>query len=166
MGLLHGIVARIMVGDEKDAGTDDDVYLGLFGKGGGCEFPLDTRRDDFLTGRLTKMHFGVVWEGEQLNGSLIAHGQSDVPYEHHLNGQTPSGHNSPGARQVDIDLIEYVTFGSGPQKNRIMMTPSVLQIPRYFFIERNQYYRFLKKTKPSDWDRSTENKCGCVKSCR
>jgi hypothetical protein len=43
---VTGIYITVSTGDESDAGTDGDIYLGL----GGREFHLDTDLDDFESG--------------------------------------------------------------------------------------------------------------------
>ena len=47
--LLKGLVAILTTADieNKDTGTDDHIYIGLVGRGGGREFALATEEEDF-----------------------------------------------------------------------------------------------------------------------
>ena len=36
---ILGITVEMMTSDTKDSGTLDEVYIGIWGKGGGREFP-------------------------------------------------------------------------------------------------------------------------------
>ena len=48
MAELTGIAATLTTAATENAGTDDHLYIGVIGTGGGREFPLDYPRfDDF-----------------------------------------------------------------------------------------------------------------------
>jgi hypothetical protein len=55
MTLIRSVHALVYTGDESDAGTDGDVYLGA----GGREFHLDTEGEDFDPGSMQTYRFGT-----------------------------------------------------------------------------------------------------------
>lgn len=76
-------------------GTDDHVYVGIIGRHGGSEFPLDVRDfDDFEAGTSVKYWFGDVWEGTALT-------DAKRPYE-------ADGENHPYRRNIDLEGVDYV----------------------------------------------------------
>ena len=45
---ILGMVVALKTFNSEDAGTDDEIYLGMWGTGGGREFPLSSpNHDDF-----------------------------------------------------------------------------------------------------------------------
>ena len=91
MADVLGIVARIVTG----RGTDDRVYLGVVGTGGGSEFPLDVPGvDDFEYGSDVTYWFGEVWDGAELTEASRA--------------REGDGENDPRSRFIDLDLVRYV----------------------------------------------------------
>jgi hypothetical protein len=54
------MVVALNTFDSEDAGTDDEIYLGLWGTGGGREFPLSSsNHDDFERGASDLYMIGV-----------------------------------------------------------------------------------------------------------
>jgi hypothetical protein len=93
---IKGIVVQVLTRDQVATGTDDRIYLGVFGRGGGSEFPLDIRGiDDFERGSIEKYWFGSVWDGDILSGAEMR------PY-------AARGLNNPSTRDIDINLVDYV----------------------------------------------------------
>ena len=95
MADIKGILVELKTKSGGGAGTDDHIYVGVFGKGGGSEFPLDVRGfNDFEAGANVKYWFGDVWEGGVLTGAKR-------PYE-------AGSWNDPELRYIDLDMVDYV----------------------------------------------------------
>ncbi|UCF08076.1 MAG: hypothetical protein JSW28_10635 [Thermoplasmata archaeon] len=95
MAGLKGIVIRLKTKKESGAGTNDHIYIGVMGPGGGSEFPLDVPGfNDFEEGSDVKYWFGDVWEGAALSGAKN-------PFQAHK-------WNDPKIREIDMDKIQYV----------------------------------------------------------
>ena len=63
MSDLTGITVTLTTAADEDGGTDDHVYLGVIGLGGGREFPLDDPDwDDFELEEPIKYKLGETWE--------------------------------------------------------------------------------------------------------
>ena len=63
MSDLTGIAVTLTTAADEDAGTDDHVYLGIIGLGGGREFPLDDPdQDDFELEPPVRYKLGETWE--------------------------------------------------------------------------------------------------------
>ncbi len=94
---LRGMVVRLRTENQAWAGTDDHIYIGVFGKGGGREFPLDVGPfNDFERGTDIRYHLGTVWDGTVLPGTKKP------------KGSEPGGRNNPAWHNVNLDLIDYV----------------------------------------------------------
>jgi hypothetical protein len=97
MSHIRGIVIRLRTKNQSGAGTDDHIYIGVVGSGGGREFPLDVRGfDDFEKGSDVKYWFGNVWEGGILTGAK-------KPYR-----SEPGGRNDPAWFRIELDEVDYV----------------------------------------------------------
>lgn len=95
MANIKGILVRLKTENEGGAGTDDHIYVGVVGKQGGSEFPLDVRGfNDFEKGTDVKYWYGDVWEGGVLAGAVR-------PY-------AAGGWNDPEYRYIDLDAVDYV----------------------------------------------------------
>ena len=63
MSNLTGITVTLTTAADEDGGTDDHVYLGVIGLGGGREFPLDDADwEDFELEEPIKYKLGETWE--------------------------------------------------------------------------------------------------------
>jgi hypothetical protein len=95
MASIQGILVKLKTKSTSGGGTDDHIYIGFVGKGGGSEFPLDVKGfNDFEPGADVKYWFGDVWDGSELAGAKR-------PYA------AGSG-NDPGPRYIDMDQVDYV----------------------------------------------------------
>ena len=98
MGSLKGMIVKLDTKNISWAGTDDHLWIGVFGKGGGREFCLDVRHfDDFEPDAYVKYWFGNVWDGAELSGAR-------KPWQ----SQATENWNNPSVDDVDLDAVEYV----------------------------------------------------------
>lgn len=94
MAKIKGMVVKLKTKTGAYSGTDDHIYVGVFGKQGGSEFPLDVRGfDDFETGTV-KYWLGTVWDGSVLQGAK--------------NPFKAFSWNDPETRYIDMDKVDYV----------------------------------------------------------
>lgn len=85
----------------KWAGTDDPIYIGVVGKGGGREFALDVEGfNDFEKGTDVKYWFGTVWDGDALGGAK-------KPYHSEADADTRRW-NKPSHDDIELDQVDYV----------------------------------------------------------
>lgn len=97
MTRLKGMIVRLVTDKEKWAGTNDYMYIGVYGKGGGREFPLDVKDfRDFQQGSDIRYHLGTVWDGAALNGTMKPAGSK------------PGQKNDPLWHSVELDKVDYV----------------------------------------------------------
>jgi hypothetical protein len=94
---LTGMAVTLTTDGDADSGTDDNLYIGIIGSGGGREFPLDSQKDDFNRGETEKFALGVIWEGGFIDGSTKFPLQSD-----------PGKDNDPALIPVDVDRVNFV----------------------------------------------------------
>ena len=67
---LAGMVVRLKTSQSRHSGTDDHIYIGVVGTGGGREFPLDVKGfNDFEQGTDIRYWFGSVWDGTALSNA-------------------------------------------------------------------------------------------------
>lgn len=93
--MLKGILVNLTTAN--NGGTDDHIYLGVFGKGGGSEFPLATDNfDDFESGTKVKYRLGDVWENNATSSTKIP------------SRSTGNDWNNPWYRDIDLDMVDYV----------------------------------------------------------
>lgn len=99
-----GIVVSLQTESRNWAGTNDHLWIGVFGKGGGREFALDVHNfDDFEEGTTVKYWFGEVWEGTQLAGAK-------KPWH----SQVGERWNNPQAWQtINLEKVDYVYLKKG-----------------------------------------------------
>lgn len=70
MSYLRGMIVQLNTGLGKHSGTDDPLYIGVMGTGGGREFPLDVKWfDDFERRSRVKYLLGEVWDEEAAAGA-------------------------------------------------------------------------------------------------
>ena len=97
MTKLQGMIVRLQTKNQSGAGTDDHIYIGVVGKGGGREFPLAVKNfNDFERGADVVYWLGTVWDGTAVVGARKSH------------KSTPGGRNNPGWFDIEIDDVEYV----------------------------------------------------------
>lgn len=105
MAAILGILAGVDTFNGANAETDDEVYLGMWGKAGGREFPLrsSTYTKNFGRGAETLYQLGV---------NVI--GQTAVYPDH----AGPGEQNDPAGIPIELSSIEYVylrkqAYGTG-----------------------------------------------------
>lgn len=103
MSKLLGITVGLKTGPGQWSGTDDHIYVGIQGKGGGREFPLDVAGfDDFEAGTYVIYLLGQVWV------SGVSGKKEKKPFE-----SSQGGWNDPGKWDIDFDKIDYVYIRKG-----------------------------------------------------
>jgi hypothetical protein len=99
---LKGIAVFLRTSnDVSDAGTDDHIYVGLVGTGGGREFALATPEEDFEpqpSGQDELFLFGTIWDS-----TVTSNPSAKKP-----NASEPGGNNDPARFLVDMELVDYV----------------------------------------------------------
>ena len=129
MAHIRGIVVNLTTGTGGYAGTDDHIYVGIFGKDGGREFPLDVEGfDDFEAGTSVTYWLGTVWEGTALSGARKPYESESLgwndPYRHHFDlddvdyvylrkGGATSGRSDD---YYGLDQVEVILYGASPNK--------------------------------------------------
>ena len=92
---ILGMVVNLQTFNSEDAGTDDEIYLGMWGTGGGREFPLSSRNhDDFERGADDFYILGV----DPGFGFPM----------HRSERSAPGQDNDPALLPIDINSIQYV----------------------------------------------------------
>ncbi len=98
MSNIKGLVIRLKSAGYNWGGTNDHLYIGIFGRGGGREFPMDVKGfDDFEEGTDVKYWLGTVWEGSKLTGAK-------KPWQ----SQQAGGWNEPSYEKIDFEKVDYV----------------------------------------------------------
>ena len=84
MSELTGIKVTLTTAATENAGTDDHVYIGVIGTGGGREFPLDDPEyDDFEIEEPITYRLGAPWEpGNALSASPASRGRGKSTIRH------------------------------------------------------------------------------------
>jgi len=94
---LTGIVANLETSDTEDSGTDDHLYIGVVGTGGGREFPLNSEKEDFITGEKENFLLGSVWDPTEVDSS------TKFPLE-----SEPGKNNDPALYPLNLDNVSFV----------------------------------------------------------
>lgn len=95
MAQLMGLTVRLTITTAGYAGTDDTIYIGMFGrKGGGREFALRSALDDYEPGSDVRYVFGV--PASPGSGFIRA------------TNSAPGGRSDPGQMFLRVEDIEYV----------------------------------------------------------
>ena len=90
-----GMLVTLQTFDSEDAGTDDEIYIGLWGTAGGREFPLSSKdHDDFERGAADDYIIGV---DPGFGFPLIRSDRS-----------APGEANDPALVPIDLNTIQYV----------------------------------------------------------
>ena len=97
MPTLKGLMVDLSTAsNEDDTGTDDEIYIGFWGTGGGREFPLSSaEHEDFAKGAQDRYILGV--EPFIVPTAAVRPDRSE-----------PGGANDPAALAVELSTIEYV----------------------------------------------------------
>jgi hypothetical protein len=96
MAPIKGMQVDLITHGDADSGTDDEVYIGFFGTGGGREFPLSvTGFEDFETGSQVRYVLG----GEPAPVPTIAQ---------RPDRSKPGQDNDPGRLEVELASVQYV----------------------------------------------------------
>jgi hypothetical protein len=102
---ILGMLVVLQTFDGEDAGTDDEIYIGLWGIGGGREFPLSSGdHEDFERGAQDTYIIGV---DPGFGFPLIRSDRS-----------APGGDNDPALIPIALESIQYVyirkqAYGTG-----------------------------------------------------
>ncbi|MDQ3828848.1 MAG: hypothetical protein M3361_05970 [Candidatus Tectomicrobia bacterium] len=97
MTQLRGMAVTLTTAPDSEAGTDDKLFIGVIGAGGGREFPLDSPAEDFIEGKTEKFVLGSIWEGNVIDN------ETKFPLE-----SQPGQNNDPAYMYVDMDLVNIV----------------------------------------------------------
>ncbi len=99
MAQLTGMADTLVTAqDNEESETDEHLYIGVVGTGGGREFPLfDTDNPEFKPG-LNKYALGEIWEG-----GIIVPGTTRFP-----NRSNVGKDNDPALAPLDIDKVAFV----------------------------------------------------------
>ena len=128
--MLRGIIVQLNTATSRHAGTDDALYLGISGTGGGREFPLDIAWfDDAERRSRVKYAFGEIWDEDALVGarfakeakaawndpalSYIGFDAIDRVYLRKQSGRTPRSDDA-----YELDEIEVQLFAPEPRRRR------------------------------------------------
>jgi hypothetical protein len=91
MSHLRGILVEL----DTDSGTDDQIYVGVVGRGGGREFPLATANfNDFEPGLATYL-LGAIWQVAPAN---VKHPDMSLVGER----------NDPEVFRIELGEVDYV----------------------------------------------------------
>ena len=125
---VRGIVVRLNTGLGRHSGTDDPLYVGVAGTGGGREFPLDVRWfDDFERRSRVKYVLGAVWDADAVLGAKSpsrSKGDWNDPSLFYIEFEKIDRlylRKHAGRRRVDddayeLDEIEVTLYGERPKK--------------------------------------------------
>lgn len=94
---LTGMSVTLNTDTSSDSGTDDHIYIGVVGKGGGREFALASPEEDYITGEQEKFALGFIYEGGVVGPSTKFPKKSDV-----------GENNDPAFYPLDMDRVDYV----------------------------------------------------------
>ena len=121
MANIKGMLVKLKTKTGAYSGTDDHIYVGIVGKKGGSEFPLDVRGfDDFEAGTV-KYWLGTVWDGSALENAKN-------PFEAY-------GWNDPEGRGIDLDKVDYVYLRKQSHKADDAIVSVLTRLP--IFTERS-----------------------------
>ena len=135
MDYLRGIVVRLKTGDDKYAGTDDPLYLGVSGTTGGREYHLDVSLfDDAERLSIVKYALGEVWDEAALVGArapkLSKHDWNDprlffvgLPGIDRVYLRKQAGRRGDDAYQ--LHEIEVDLYGDAPLRRRFRSTTAI-----------------------------------------
>ncbi|WP_160093670.1 PLAT/LH2 domain-containing protein [Rhodococcus sp. T7] len=88
------MLVELQTHSESGSGTDDHLYIGIFGTDGGREFPLDSPSDDFEAGS----HITYV----------LGETPASQPDWRRPNFSEPGGRCDPAGLGIDLDSVQQV----------------------------------------------------------
>lgn len=96
MSHIRGIRVRLRTDSEAGSDTDDHIYIGVAGTGGGREFPLATAAiDDFERGADVTYVLGTIFEPAP-------------PGAQHPDNSAPGQRNDPARFRIELADVDYV----------------------------------------------------------
>ena len=137
MSTLRGMIVRLHTGTGRHSGTDDALYLGVYGTGGGREFPLDVKWfDDFERRSKVRYALGEVWDEDALVGTKKPHMSHDdwndpklfyVGFEQidRVYLRKHEGARRPSDDAYELDEIEVALYGEEPAKRVFRCTTGI-----------------------------------------
>ncbi len=130
MAHVRGMVVKLRTSGAANEGTDDQIYIGVVGTGGGREFPLeDPDFNDFEKGSDVTYALGTVWDGVAISAPGVKNPRfsggtdwnSPRRYRIELNDVTHVYIRKGGTRKSDdddryaFDEVEVTLYGANPQ---------------------------------------------------
>jgi hypothetical protein len=110
MTQLTGMMVTLITSSETtpgDPGTDDNMYIGVVGKGGGREFPLASKDEDFEKG-VQNFKLGAVWEFFPIGFTYsVPFGAPDPANPVPVDPKKPLN-NDPTLVPLDVDKVDFV----------------------------------------------------------
>lgn len=104
MSHIRGIVVNLVTSSSSDEGTDDHLYIGVQGTGGGREFPLAVSGfDDFERGSNVTYALGTVWDGTAISDPAVKN----------PDGSSGNGWNDPGRYRIELEDVTHVYIRKG-----------------------------------------------------
>jgi hypothetical protein len=97
MPQLTGMAVTLITANDDEAGTDNHLYIGVVGSGGGREFPLASEQEDFNAGEVETFALGLIWEG----GFIVD--TTKFPLR-----SGPGGDNDPALIPLDVERVGFV----------------------------------------------------------
>ena len=127
---VRGMVVNLRTAGGATDGTDDHIYIGVVGTGGGREFPLDVSGfNDFEKGSDVTYALGTVWDGTAISDPGVKNPRfssggdfnsplrsrielNDVTHVYIRKGSTRKGDDDD---RYEFDGVEVTLFGANPQ---------------------------------------------------
>ena len=104
MSHVRGMVVNLKTANGGSNGTDDHIYIGVAGTGGGREFPLDVKGfNDFEAGSDVIYQLGTVWDGAAISSPSVK------------NPKNSGGNdwNSPSRYRIEMGEVNQVYIRKG-----------------------------------------------------
>lgn len=140
---ILGIYVDLNTFDSSDAGTDDEIYLGLWGTAGGREFPLSSPdHDDFERGKHDVYILGV---DPDFGFSTLRPSRSK-----------PGEANDPALVPIDLSTIQYAylrkqAYGTGEADNAWRLDSCLVMLYEQQSVPLNQPRIFSLFTPKGQW---------------
>ena len=143
---ISGIFVSLQTSSASDSGTDDEIYLGIWGRGaGGREFPLSVKSyEDFDTGLGTNYVLGL-----------------DLGFgvkTQHPDRSRPGENNDPARLPIELHGVEYVylrkqAYGQDRDDDAWQLGSVFVRMydAESLPLQRNQYRDFVLDTRHGLW---------------